>query len=48
MVRHIVLGRLKSPADTDFGTIRAALETQVGRSFNTRLVDEHWIADYEP
>jgi quinol monooxygenase YgiN len=31
MVRHILLWRLKSPADTDFGTIRAALEAQVGR-----------------
>jgi len=26
MVRHIVLWRLKSPADADFATIRAALE----------------------
>ena len=31
MVRHIVLWRLKSPADADFGLIRAALEAQLGR-----------------
>ena len=31
MVRHIVLWRLKSPADTDFASIRAALEAQLGR-----------------
>jgi heme-degrading monooxygenase HmoA len=31
MVRHIVLWRLKSPAEADFGAIRAALERQVGR-----------------
>ena len=31
MVRHIVLWRLKSPGDVDFGAIRAALEAQLGR-----------------
>lgn len=31
MVRHIVLWRLKSPADADFASIRGALEAQVGR-----------------
>ena len=31
MVRHIVLWKLKSPADTDLASIRAALEAQVGR-----------------
>ena len=31
MVRHIVLWRLKSPAEADFAAIRAALEAQVGR-----------------
>ena len=46
MVRHIVLWKLKSAADADFASIRAALEAQlgripgllkveVGRSFNT-------------
>lgn len=30
MVRHIVLWRLKSPAEAEFGAIRAALERQVG------------------
>jgi heme-degrading monooxygenase HmoA len=45
MLRHIVLWKLKSPADADFASIRAALEAQleripgllkveVGRSFN--------------
>jgi len=31
MVRHIVLWRLKPPADADFASIRKALEAQVGR-----------------
>ena len=31
MVRHIVLWKLKSAADADFASIRAALEAQVGR-----------------
>jgi len=31
MVRHIVLWRLKSAGEADFGAIRAALEDQVGR-----------------
>ena len=31
MVRHIVLWRLKSRAESDFGAIRGALERQVGR-----------------
>ncbi|HET7365100.1 MAG TPA: Dabb family protein [Burkholderiales bacterium] len=46
MMRHIVLWKLKSPAEADFASIRAALEAQlgripgllrveVGRSFNT-------------
>ena len=31
MVRHIVLWRLKSPRETNFVPIRAALEAQLGR-----------------
>jgi quinol monooxygenase YgiN len=31
MVRHIVLWRLKAPAEADLASIRAALEAQVGR-----------------
>ncbi len=31
MVRHIVLWKLKPAADTDFASIRAALEAQLGR-----------------
>ena len=31
MVRHIVLWRLKSPAEVDFAPIRAALFAQLGR-----------------
>jgi heme-degrading monooxygenase HmoA len=31
MVRHIVLWRLKSPANADFDAIREALEGQIGR-----------------
>ena len=38
MVRHIVLWRLKSP-DGDFGRIRAALESQVGRIPGLRKVE---------
>jgi hypothetical protein len=44
MVRHIVLWKLKSAADTDFASIRA-------RRSKLRhadpLIAEHWIADYE-
>lgn len=39
MVRHIVLWRLKSPAEADFGAIRAALERQVGRIPGLRRVE---------
>ena len=31
MMRHIVLWKLKSPAEADFASIRAALEAQLGR-----------------
>jgi len=39
MVRHIVLWRLKSPAEADVGAIRAALERQVGRIPGLRRVE---------
>jgi hypothetical protein len=50
MVRHIVLWRLKAPAEADLasGRIPGLLQVEVGRSFNTgkRATDFALICDF--
>jgi Stress responsive A/B Barrel Domain len=50
MVRHIVLWRLKAPAEADLasGRIPGLLRVEVGRSFNTgkRATDFALICDF--